>query len=77
LSDSIEARLGVNANKEIYRKCTPLAGWIAFEFTQLEIIEFPNAEFTVLLKDSLRGEHRIQRKPMLYKKTGEIVTTTP
>jgi hypothetical protein len=40
-------------------------------------IEFPNAQFILHLRDSFGGEHRIQRKPMLYKKTGEIVIVSP
>jgi len=68
-----DVRLGVVPHDEIYRKGVPRVGWLAFEFISMEHFEFPNAEFTLLLRDSLGGEHRIQRKPAFYKKTGEII----
>ena len=67
-------RLGVNSSEEIYRPAIPRSGWIAFELYAQANIQFPNAEFTLYLVDSLEGEHRIQRKPQLYIKSGDIVS---
>jgi hypothetical protein len=58
---------------EIYKKGHPRDGWLNFEYYAHEDIEFPNAEFKVLLKDSLGGEHCIRRESCVYKKTGELV----
>ena len=68
----IEPLLGA-AQDEIYRKGVPRIGWLVFEFWNQENIDFPNARFTILIRDSLGGEHRVERKPMLYKKIGQIV----
>jgi hypothetical protein len=65
--------LGETPEKEVYRKGVPRVGWLAFDFYFQENVEFPNAQFTLLLKDSLGGTHRIYREPMVYRKTGEIV----
>ncbi len=69
----IDRCLGAEAHTEIYRKGVPHVGWIAFEFYSVGDVEFPNAEFNLLLKDSFGNDHRIQRKPMFYKRTGELV----
>jgi hypothetical protein len=69
-----DVSLGVVPHKEVYRRGIPLAGWLAFEFYFLENVEFPNAQFILILKDSLGGEHRVQKDAALYIKTGEIVT---
>ena len=70
----IDTCLGAKSSGETYRTAIPRTGWLAFELYSKEDIEFPNAEFSLILIDSLGGEHRIRRKPQLYVKKGEIVS---
>jgi hypothetical protein len=58
---------------DIYPKGIPRSGFMLFEVYSLQNIEFPNAHFVLSLKDSLGGVHCIERKPMFYRKTGELV----
>jgi hypothetical protein len=69
--------LGSESSEEIYRPGIPRSGYIAFELYAMENIQFPNAEFTLFLEDSLGGQHRILRMPQLYIKTGEIIAVPP
>jgi hypothetical protein len=57
---------------ETYQKGIPQIGWLAFTSYD-EHVEFPNATFTIHLRDSLGGDHYIQREPEVYKKVGELV----
>lgn len=68
---SISSILGASS-EETYQQGLPRTGWIAFELYSGNV-EFPNAFFTLLVRDSLVGEHWIERQPMAYVKTGEIV----
>jgi len=69
----IEPCLGEAPEHEIYRKGVPRVGWLAFEFHVLENIEFPNAKFTLSFRDSLGGDHCVERPPMLYRKVGTLL----
>jgi hypothetical protein len=70
---TISPRLGADPHAEIYKQGHPREGWINFEL--YEFVEFPNAEFKILLKDSLGGQHWIRREPQVYKRTGELIAT--
>jgi len=70
---TIAPALGSRPHKEIYKKGLPHEGWLAFECVDFRDVEFPNAQFDLLLRDSLGGGHRISRKPMLYVREGQIV----
>jgi hypothetical protein len=63
------------SSEETYQLGLPRTGWIAFELYSGNV-EFPNAFFTPLVRDSPGGGHRIERQPMAYVKTGEIVTAS-
>lgn len=69
----IGPRIGAQPHNEVYRKGHPREGWLSFEVYAQGDAEFPNAEFTVHLKDSLGGEHRVRRNSGIYIRTGEIV----
>jgi hypothetical protein len=69
----IDPCLGAKSSDETYPTAIPRTGWLAFKFHSQENIEFPNAEFSLILIDSLGGEHRIRREPQLYVKKGDIV----
>jgi hypothetical protein len=73
INTPLDSYLGSAPSEETYRTAIPRSGWLAFELYGQENIEFPNAEFNLLLMDSLGGKHRIQRKPQMYIKTGDIV----
>jgi hypothetical protein len=60
---------------ETYPKGIPHVGWLVFTLYD-ERVEFPNATFTLNLRDSLGGDHYIRREPEAYKKAGEIVTVS-
>jgi hypothetical protein len=72
----ITPRLGTESDR--YPKGIPRTGWLAFAFPLFgeRDIEFPNAEFTLHLTDSLGGEHDIRREPQVYTRSGEIVVTS-
>jgi hypothetical protein len=72
---SVEPRLGANPHAEIYRKGIPREGWVAFELYNSHDRQFPNAQFDLLLRDSLGGEHCIRRDPQVYVKRGELLIT--
>lgn len=70
----LDSVLGTRPSEdEVYRPGIPRSGWIGFELYAQENIQFPNAEFTLLLEDSLGGQHRVRRMSQLYVKTGDIV----
>jgi hypothetical protein len=73
----LDSILGAQPSEEIYRPGIPRSGWIAFELYAQENIQFPNAEFTLFLEDSLGGQHLIRRMPQLYVKRGDIVAVPP
>ena len=69
-------RLGAQPHEEIYKQGHPREGWLNFEF-YLQNVDFPNAEFKILLKDSLGGEHSIHRPSGVYVRMGDLVTSVP
>jgi hypothetical protein len=69
-------RLGAHPHEEIYKQGHPREGWMNFEL-YLQSVDFPNAEFRIVLKDSLGGEHCIRRPSGVYPKMGVLVTTVP
>jgi hypothetical protein len=72
----LEPVLGVSPNSEIYKKGIPHEGWLAFEVYVHGSEEFPNAQFDLLLEDSLGGSHRIRRKAGVYRTAGQLVTAS-
>jgi len=66
--------LGESAEAEVYRKGVPRVGWLPFDIYLQENVDFPNAHFVLRLKDSLGGEHRIERLPSVYRIVGKLVT---
>jgi hypothetical protein len=66
----VEPLLGHNPQSETYRTAIQRVGWVAFKIYAQENIEFPNAEFTLCLVDSLDSQHWIVRKPQIYVKAG-------
>jgi hypothetical protein len=72
----LEPALGVSPNPEIYKRGIPHEGWLAFEVYAHGSEEFPNAQFDLLLEDSLGGSHRIRRKAGVYRATGQLVVAS-
>lgn len=73
----ITPKLGANPLDEVYKKGLPKEGWLAFElYISRGETAFPNAQFDLLLTDSLGNQHRIRRNMGLYPTLGELIRAT-
>jgi len=73
IKETIEVRLNELPPTNTYQKGVSQTGWIAFEYFTGEDIEFPNARFTVHVRDSFGKGHTFQRAAGIYKRPGQLM----